>query len=267
MLVGHGSRSDPTTSSSPPRPSAGRRGCSTSTHRRFIKTHTPLDGLPEHPSVTFIAVVRHPLDVALSDLDHDRNGVEGRAWELRVAAVGEPGPDDDPPPGFEPPPQGDDPHERLVWFIDNHNLPRGSGPYGLEDFCHQVGTYWRRRDDPTVHLFHYQDLWDDLGGEMRQVAAALGVAADEARFLPLVEAARLESMRARAEQTAPEADQGIWTSPAAFFRSGGRRDWAALLSPAELDRFHDRLSELSGDAADWILHGRRGKASTSARSP
>ena len=34
------------------------------THRRFIKTHTPLDGLPQHDEVTYIALIRHPLDVA-----------------------------------------------------------------------------------------------------------------------------------------------------------------------------------------------------------
>ena len=43
------------------------------THRRWIKTHTPLDGVPLHPGVTYIAVVRHPLDVALSDRDHSAN--------------------------------------------------------------------------------------------------------------------------------------------------------------------------------------------------
>ena len=48
-------------------------------HRRWIKTHTPLDGLPLHPSVTYIAVVRHPLDVALSDRDHRANTDDNRA--------------------------------------------------------------------------------------------------------------------------------------------------------------------------------------------
>jgi len=35
------------------------------THRRFIKTHTPLDGLPLDPRVTYIVVARHPLDAAV----------------------------------------------------------------------------------------------------------------------------------------------------------------------------------------------------------
>ena len=38
-------------------------------HRRFIKTHTPLDGIPNDPAVTYICVGRDPRDVALS-IDH-----------------------------------------------------------------------------------------------------------------------------------------------------------------------------------------------------
>jgi hypothetical protein len=58
------------------------------THRRFIKTHTPLDGVPLHDGVAYIAVVRHPLDVALSDRDHAANMREERAVELRNAVAG-----------------------------------------------------------------------------------------------------------------------------------------------------------------------------------
>lgn len=233
-------------------------------HRRFVKTHTPLDGVPLLPQVTYVVVVRHPLDVALSDLDHDRNSAEERAVELRYAAAGPPGPNGGRPAGWEPPPEGDDPRERLLWFIDNHNRPQGSGPYGLEDLCHQVDTYWQRRHRPNVHLVHYQDLTDDRPGEMRRVAAALGLTVgaggpDEARFAELVAAAGLDAMRSRAAVTAPEAEKGMWQDPAAFFRQGGRRRWAELLTPAEIARFEDRLRRLAGPAADWVLGGRAGR--------
>jgi aryl sulfotransferase len=35
-------------------------------HRRFLKTHTPLDGLPLDRRVRYIVVARHPLDAAVS---------------------------------------------------------------------------------------------------------------------------------------------------------------------------------------------------------
>jgi hypothetical protein len=47
-------------------------------HRRFIKTHTPLDGIPIDPRASYIVVARHPLDMAVSlfhqgdNLDRER---------------------------------------------------------------------------------------------------------------------------------------------------------------------------------------------------
>jgi hypothetical protein len=217
-------------------------------HRRFVKTHTPLDGIPVHSTVTYIAVVRHPLDVALSDLDHGENMRVEHALEMRNAAVGEP---ELPDVAREEPP--DDPGDYLRWFIDNHEQPSGSGPYGLEDYCQQILTYWDARAASNGHLFHYADMWADLDGQMRRVADALGVAVDEQRWPDFVEAATLSSMRARAVDTAPNAHQGLWESPEKFFRSGGTRDWASLLTPAEIEHFEERIAELAGDAAPWAL--------------
>jgi hypothetical protein len=219
-------------------------------HRRFIKTHTPLDGVPRLPTVTYLAVTRHPLDAALSDRDHQENTDIDRAIELRTAASG---PID---ASSEKAPAPDDPGEFLRWFIDNDEQPVGSGPYGLEDYCQQIGTYWEARHEPNVHLFHYLDLWNDLDGEMRRVAGALGVGVDEARWPAFVEAATLGSMRSRAEHTAPEADVGMWVSAERFFRSGGTREWASLLGPGDLAHFEERLRELAADAAGWATRGR-----------
>jgi hypothetical protein len=220
-------------------------------HRRFIKTHTPLDGIPRPPGVTFIAVVRHPLDVALSDFDHRRNMQADRAIELRDAASG--------PVEIAPAtaPRPEDPAGYLRWFIDNDAPPTGSGPNGLDDYCQQIRTYWDARHEPNVHLFHYADLWSDLDGEMRRVAAALGVPVDEDRWPSFVEAAGLPAMRARAAHTVPEAHLELWRSPQDFFASGGTRAWRDVLSEDELDHFRRRLDALAGDAAAWAI-GRPG---------
>jgi len=218
--------------------------------RRFIKTHTPLDGLPADPSVTFIAVIRHPLDVALSDRDHGANMLRLKAVKMREAAVGTYVPETESDTGPE------DPADFLRWFIDNHEQPMGSGPYGLEDYCQQIRTYWDARHDPNVHLFHYADMWRDLDGEMRRMAEVLGVGIDEARWPQFVQAARLDAMRARASDTAPDAHLGLWQSPEDFFRKGGSREWQALLTPGDVAHFDERLDDLAGDAAKWVRSGR-----------
>ena len=221
------------------------------THRRFIKTHTPLDGVPRHDSVTYITVARHPLDVALSDRDHGENMREDRTTELREAASGPIDPDVAIPAA--PP---DEPGEYLRWFIDNEEPPTGSGPNGLDDYCQQIRSYWDAREAPNVHLFHYADMWSDLDAEMRRVAAALDVQVDEDRWQAFVEAAGLSSMRSRAADTAPEAHVDLWVSPERFFRSGGTRDWESLLTADDISHFEDRLRELAGDAAEWATSGR-----------
>ena len=44
-------------------------------HRRFVKTHTPLDGIPVDPRGRYIVVFRHPLDMAVS-LYHQGDNID-----------------------------------------------------------------------------------------------------------------------------------------------------------------------------------------------
>ena len=63
-------------------------------HRRFIKTHTPLDGIPLDPRVSYIVTARHPLDTFVSLCRHNE-------------IIGHPPVDFGPPPGgFGHPPGG-----------------------------------------------------------------------------------------------------------------------------------------------------------------
>src|SRR5580704_5066557 len=66
-------------------------------HRRFIKTHTPLDGVPGDPRATYIVTGRHPLDSAVS-LYHQGDNIDRSRMR---ALTGQPEPDEsgDPPPG------------------------------------------------------------------------------------------------------------------------------------------------------------------------
>ncbi len=220
-------------------------------HRRVLKTHTPLDGIPDAPEGTILAVFRHPLDVALSDLDH-ANNMTDRVHELRWAAVG----DKDLDQLEGRPPRPEDPAEHLRAFIDGPLRHTGQGPYSLADVAHQLTVAWDRRHRPNVTLVHYDDLWNDLDGQMRRIAAALGIDPGVLPWTDLVEAATLDSMRRQAGDRAPEGGDGFWHDDAGFFRQGGRRDWAELLTPDEIAAFEARMAELAGpDAAAWLLRG------------
>ena len=58
------------------------------THRRFIKTHTPLDGMPLRKNVTYIVVGRDPRDVAVSFEHHRANLDFAHFLELRRRSWG-----------------------------------------------------------------------------------------------------------------------------------------------------------------------------------
>ena len=83
------------------------------THRRFIKTHTPLDGLPLHADVTYLVVGRDPRDVAISFEHHAANMDVARFLELRAAAVG----NEDLAELPERPVPSEDPVERFRTFV------------------------------------------------------------------------------------------------------------------------------------------------------
>ena len=72
------------------------------THRRFIKTHTPLDGLPLRDDVHYVVVGRDPRDVMVSWEHHMANMDLGVLFQDRSDAIGL-----DDLADFEPPPPPD----------------------------------------------------------------------------------------------------------------------------------------------------------------
>src|SRR5215469_16954774 len=87
-------------------------------HRRFIKTHTPLDGLPFDDRVTYICAGRDPRDVAVSWDNHFSNLNLETFFALREAAVG---PIDlDELLAAAPPPPSEDARERFWYWVDVH---------------------------------------------------------------------------------------------------------------------------------------------------
>jgi hypothetical protein len=220
------------------------------THRRFIKTHTPLDGLPLHPDVTYLVVGRDPRDVAISYEHHAANLDFARFLELRAAAVGN---DDlaELPPRRVP---SGDPVERFRTFVSDET---SAMPATLASVLHHLDTGWQRRHDANIALFHYADLQDDLAGELLRLARILGVPCSPKRARELAPEASLARMRERAADVAPDVSQGHWKDVRAFFRSGGTGEWRAHLSASDLAAYDARVGALvSPELAVWAHGGR-----------
>ena len=212
-------------------------------HRRVIKTHTPLDGIPLDRRATYIVVARHPLDVAVSLYHQGDNIDRGRLRQL----TGQPEPDeaDSPRPPL---------HEWLLSWIDWAGSP-GEQLDSLPGVLWHATDAWARRRQPNIVLAHYDDLSADLEGEMRRLAALLGIAVADPKWPGIVRAAGFEEMRARAPRLAPDPAD-ILKDPVAFFRRGSSGAGRQELSPDELAHYQTRVEHLAPpDVVRWLHHG------------
>ena len=159
-------------------------------HRRFIKTHTPLDGIPLDPQVTYIVTARHPLDTFVS-LRHHLDNIEGARLEDLIGQAAPTGP-------------GEPLRDSLLRWIADDGDPRVY-PESLPAVMWHLSGAWARRTEPNVLLVHYDDLRADLEGQMRGIAWRLGIAVPEGAWTALTQAATFEHMRDRSDQLVPSA--------------------------------------------------------------
>jgi aryl sulfotransferase len=220
------------------------------THRRFIKTHTPLDGIPNDPTVTYICVGRDPRDVALSMGHHIDNMDIGTVLQARERAATIDGVELDPLPPRPARPDGE--RDRFWQWVDDETPSTQSGGTSLRFTVEHLQTFRNAGDDLDVVFLHYDDLKADLEGQMRKLATHLDIEVDEDRWPRLVQAATFESMRSRADTTVG-AGRELWIEPAAFFRRGTSGQWRDLLDDADLARYAARVRALaSDDLVEWL---------------
>jgi aryl sulfotransferase len=206
-------------------------------HRRFLKTHTPLDGLPLDPRATYVVVARHPLDAAVSRYHQGGNVDRERVAEL----TGVPVRTTDRPPL----------HDWLVRWTREQTTAREQLD-SLVGVLHHVEDAWERREEDNVLLVHYADLIADLDGQMRRLRDRLGISVPDEHWAGLVEAASFERMRSRSAELVPDA-LGVLVEPVRFFRSGRSGTGREVLTPEELARYEARVASMvSPEVVAWL---------------
>ncbi|HEY5250682.1 MAG TPA: sulfotransferase domain-containing protein [Acidimicrobiales bacterium] len=214
-------------------------------HRRFMKTHTPLDGIPLDDRATYIVVGRHPLDMAVSLYHQGENIDRRRLREL----TGQPEP-------LVPPPPRPPLHEWLLSWID-WDGDRHQEMDSLSGVVWHASDAWGRRHQPNVILVHYEDLSTDLEGEMHRLAALLGITVSEGTWRKIVPEASFESMRARVARTAPDPAD-ILKDRSQFFRRGTSGAGRELLTSDEHARYQTRIESMAPpDVVTWLQQGSR----------
>ncbi len=229
-------------------------------HRRFIKTHTPLDGFELDERVTYLVVGRDPRDAAVSMLaDQDRihaleEMTRSGQGPPRAGPPRPPGPPGPPPHlvGGPPPPRRTPLEAMQLWL--ERPVMATEGIVSLATILHHYDTAWTRRHLPNVAAFHYADFQADIVGEMSRLAAVLEIDVSSNRIAELAEHATMGAMRAQAAELSPE----LWPSPEPFFRAGGAREWREIFTDAEHERYRQRTEELvTPEVRAWAHLGRR----------
>ena len=221
-------------------------------HRRFLKTHLPIDGLPLYDEVKYIHVGRDGRDAALSMHNHFTGFSEEQA--ARFDAIGR----EDPViarPYERPPPKVRDYFRQ--WLATKPVRGAVEGPPSPFFFDIEAG-YWAERKRPNVLLVHYADLSGDLEAEMRRIASFLEVEVDNDLWPSLVRAASFEAMQAAGDELMPQTKMMFSEGSKRFFNKGVDGRWRDVLTDDDLTLYEARVSQcLSPGLAAWLHGGRR----------
>ena len=223
------------------------------THRRFIKTHLPADGLPLYDEVRYLHVARDGRDALMSMHNHFTGYAAAQFENFDKIGL------EDPAIGRAYPRFPADPAEYFRIWISTPAVPgHTEGTPGPSFFDLEAG-YWAERGRPNVLLVHYNDLRADLDGEMRRIAAFLDIAVDETIWPSLVAAASFETMRAAGAELMPQTKTMFSEGPARFFNKGVNGRWRDVFTDEDLALYDAKVREkCSPGLAAWLEGGRMG---------
>ena len=210
------------------------------THRRFLKTHLPVDALVFSPKAKYLYIGRDGRDVVWSLYNHHVNANE-MWYDALNNTPGREG------PAIEPPPED----IRQYWhdWLDKVGFPFWS-------FWDNIRTWWEIRNLPNVRFIHFTNLKNDMQGEMRKIADFLEIKIDESRWDAIVEYCTFDWMKANATKSVPLGG-AFWDGGAqVFINKGVNGRWADVLTEEESAEYEAiAVEKLGEDCARWIRTG------------
>ncbi|MFO0921344.1 MAG: sulfotransferase domain-containing protein [Pirellulales bacterium] len=209
-------------------------------HRRFLKTHLPVDALVFSQQAKYIYIARDGRDVVWSLYNHHANA--NQLWyDALNDAPGRVG------PPITPPPQ-DIRQYWLDWF-------QGDG-YPFWPFWENVRSWWAIRTLPNVLLVHFESLKRDMPGEMERIANFLNISIDLARWPSIIEYCSFDWMKKHATKSVPLGG-AFWDAGAdVFIHKGVNGRWKDVLTNEQSREYEDKArQELGEQCARWLATG------------
>ncbi len=207
------------------------------THRRFTKTHLPVESLVISPKAKYLYIARDGRDALWSAHNHNANltpevidqvsampGAEEYSWE---------------------PPSAD----MRQYFHDY--LDQDWRPWW--PFWSHIQSWWDIRDLPNVLLLHFNNLKADLPGEMRRIASFLDIEVDEALWPVLVEHCGFDYMKENSSVIVAKLADIFVGGGKTFIHKGTNGRWRDTLTPADIEKYEAVVKEnLTPDCAHWL---------------
>lgn len=210
------------------------------THRRFMKTHLPVDAIRFCPKARYLYIGRDGRDVVWSMYNHHVNA--NQTWyDALNDTPGRVGPPIEPPP--------DDIRQYWREWLDRDGHP-------FWPFWENIRSWWAVRDLPNVKFIHFANLKHDMAREIRAIATFLDIPIKESRWEAILNHCSFEWMKKNATKSVPLGG-AFWDAGAeVFINKGVNGRWSDTLPPEEVAAYQTRSrTELGDECAHWLATG------------
>lgn len=210
------------------------------THRRFLKTHLPVDALVFSRKAKYVFVARDGRDVVWSLYNH--HACANAEWYRVINDT----PDRVGPPIFPP--------SCSIETYFNEWL-NGNG-YPFWPFWENILSWWNVRHLPNVLLLHFANLKANLPAQIRDLADFLQISIDESRWEVILRHCSFDYMKKHGNKSVPLGG-AFWDGGSeTFIHKGTNGRWRDTLSKFDSARYEYMAKKnLGRKCASWLKTG------------
>ena len=210
------------------------------THRRFIKSHLPVDTLVFSQKAKYIYMGRDGRDVLWSLYNHHRNMRKEVLQDIDNLSE------------RTGPPLGEAPSSVIEYF--RAWLAKDGYPWW--PYWSHIRSWWEIKDLPNVMLLHFSNLKRDMPAVIRRIAAFLDLTVDETTWPAILEHCSFDYMKAHAAENVPFGGAIFEGGAESFMHKGVNGRWKDMLTPEDIEHYERAaIEELGTDCAAWLSTG------------
>ncbi|MCO6428918.1 sulfotransferase domain-containing protein [Nitrosomonas communis] len=216
-------------------------------HRRFIKTHLPLDGMFYSRKIKYLYIARDARDVFMSLWNHYKS-MKDEFFILMNMLPGRVGNELPRPPA--------DIHTFWRNWITRGSFEWEADGWPYWSHLSNVQSWWNFRHLPNIQLFHYNDMLKDTEHEIRRMATFLEIEVPANAWASIIKAVSFTEMKRQGELYAPGGGH-FWKGGAqTFLHKGTNGRWHDVLSDEELALYNVACERaLSCECREWLENG------------